>query len=391
MTTDIQGNFINMKIARIAALASLIASLVSLACVSGQAPAKRLSQGLVQNVDMGAPITVAVLPFIVEGGPDLEGRILSEKLTDELVNAGRFRLIERTRIEQVMREQRLSQTGVTDMSTAVALGRLLSAKAVVLGTLYYRDRSAEVFARLVDTESGMILGSASAELDVPRPSRKKSDTRLAAAGAAGDRKGSQKAGSIGPQKKPSAVLEQLQTADSYGSVYFFGLVRNTGEVPLKTPHVVVRLRDAAGNQLMLVDCFAQRDLLPGESVPFEGVALNQKGMYADYETLFTPERLEYRYNLYELESAQENFARGTLDDFRLSGVLTNPGKEGAKYAKVVAGFYDAAGRFIGTGYAFTQLKLLKPGESSPYQMHVPMSKLAGEPVSYVLQFTAIAD
>jgi TolB-like protein len=378
-----------MDLARTACI--LLAACLLGACASGQAPSKKLAKGLSANVDMGYPITVAVLPFVVEGGPDLEGKILAEKLTDDLVNTTRFRLIERTRIDQVMREQRLAQTGITDMSTAVALGRLLSAKAIVLGTVYYRDRSAEVFARLVDTESGMILGSASAELDAPRAAKKKAGVRLAEGGPAADRKGSQKGGTIGPEKKPAAVLEQVRTAESYGSVYFYGLVRNTGEVPVKTPHVVVRLRDGAGNQIMIVNCFAQRDLLAGETVPFEGVALNQKGMFADYEVLYTAEPLEYRFNLYELSSSQENFTRGTLDDFRLSGVLTNPGKENAKYAKVIAGFYDAAGGFIGMGYAFAESKQLKPGESAPYQMNVHASKLGGEPARYVLQFTAIAE
>ncbi len=369
----------------------LIAACMLGSCASSQSPAKQLSRGLSAHADMGRPIVVAVLPFVVEGGPDLEGKILAERLTDELVNTTRFRLIERTRIEQVMREQKLSQTGITDMSTAVALGRLLAAKAIVLGTVYYRERSAEVFARLVDTESGMILGSASAELDAPRAPRKKAVPRAASAGVQAERRGSRKDGTITPEKKPSAVLEQVQTADSYGSVYFFGLVRNTGEVPVKTPHVVVRLRDAAGNQIMIVNCFAQRDLLAGETVPFEGVALNQKGLYADYEVLYTAEPLDYRFNLYELSSQQENFARGTLNDFRLSGVLTNPGKENAKYAKVIACFYDESGRFIGMGYAFAESKNLKPGESAPYQMNVHASKLGGEPARYVLQFSAIAE
>jgi curli biogenesis system outer membrane secretion channel CsgG len=79
---------------------------------------------------------VAVMDF--EGIDKLEGKAdlrLADLLLTSLVKSGRFDVIERSQIQQVLMEQDLGLTGAMDESTAAEVGQLLGAEWVVLGTI----------------------------------------------------------------------------------------------------------------------------------------------------------------------------------------------------------------------------------------------------------------
>ncbi|RMF76100.1 MAG: hypothetical protein D6738_02120, partial [Acidobacteria bacterium] len=109
----------------------------------------------------------------------------ADSVTHELVNSGRFRVIERNRLDAVLREQNLGDSGRIDPSTAAGIGKLLGVQLVVLGSVTefgieeYGGRipqvgrwkfgrgiggklvkgSATLTARVIDTTTGEILGS----------------------------------------------------------------------------------------------------------------------------------------------------------------------------------------------------------------------------------------
>ena len=60
-------------------------------------------------------------------------RDLEEVLASELWQTGKFEVVERAQLEQVLREQRLSMSGHIDDRTAVEMGRLLGLNFVVMG------------------------------------------------------------------------------------------------------------------------------------------------------------------------------------------------------------------------------------------------------------------
>lgn len=77
---------------------------------------------------------VAVMNF--SGGEVLEERLrisMADALITSLVQAGRFDVVERSRLDLVMTEQNLTQTGRVDPATAARVGRLLGAELVVFG------------------------------------------------------------------------------------------------------------------------------------------------------------------------------------------------------------------------------------------------------------------
>ena len=62
-------------------------------------------------------------------------RGIGDLLTNRLVQSGRYTVIERTRIDEVLREQNFGQSGRVDASTAAEIGRILGVELVVIGSI----------------------------------------------------------------------------------------------------------------------------------------------------------------------------------------------------------------------------------------------------------------
>lgn len=109
----------------------------------------------------------------------------ADNLTHELVQTGQFSVIERNKLESILREQDLASSGAVDASTAARMGKVLGVQMVVIGSVlefginekggkipqvgkwkWGRGIGASVVtgkaklsARLVDTTTAEILGS----------------------------------------------------------------------------------------------------------------------------------------------------------------------------------------------------------------------------------------
>lgn len=109
--------------------------------------------------------TIAVYGFEVIGRQnDSYARFATEKLTHEIVSLGDLMVIERSRIDQVLKEQSLSMTGAIDSGTAAKIGKILSVDAVIIGTIHVTDKQVEFIARVIQSENGIILASADEKL-----------------------------------------------------------------------------------------------------------------------------------------------------------------------------------------------------------------------------------
>lgn len=80
---------------------------------------------------------VAIVPFEnASGKRDVEKRVQAFVLTDlAAINDPFLKIIERENMEMILREQRLSLSGVVNEHTAAQVGNLLGAKAIITGTL----------------------------------------------------------------------------------------------------------------------------------------------------------------------------------------------------------------------------------------------------------------
>ncbi|GAG62302.1 unnamed protein product, partial [marine sediment metagenome] len=86
-------------------------------------------------------IRIAVMPFKIGQikswwGWDWDpGEGISDMLVTELVNSGRFSVVERERLDEVLQEQNLAREGVVNAATAARIGRILGVQLFVFGTV----------------------------------------------------------------------------------------------------------------------------------------------------------------------------------------------------------------------------------------------------------------
>lgn len=88
-----------------------------------------------------AKIRIAVLPFKMGQTSTWwdwswdPGTGISDMVVTDLVNHGKFSVFERERLEEVLGEQVLGQTGLVDASTAASIGKLLGVQLLLMGTV----------------------------------------------------------------------------------------------------------------------------------------------------------------------------------------------------------------------------------------------------------------
>ena len=131
---------------------------------------------------------IAVLPYAQRASVSKElsledAAYVSEFLVEQLLDANRFNVIERTQLLAITEEHKLNMSGLVDPSTAAEVGRLAGVKYLVMGSVTglstkksgasYENRSAgsiggkmntviaNVTARFIDVETGQIILAAS--------------------------------------------------------------------------------------------------------------------------------------------------------------------------------------------------------------------------------------
>jgi len=104
---------------------------------------------------------IAIIPF-TSRMTDLQQRNVgfgvSELLTSSIVNKKTFTVLERSQIEKVLGEQKLSLTGLTADST-LKVGEMVGAKLIVTGTVDKIGENYRINCRLISAENGTVLAS----------------------------------------------------------------------------------------------------------------------------------------------------------------------------------------------------------------------------------------
>lgn len=93
----------------------------------------------------------------------MDAAVVSEFLRNELYNTGKYIVLERRNMEQVLKEQAFQQTGCTSQECAVKAGKLLNVKNVVLGSVSRLENTYFINIRLIDIEEGKVVDVADEE------------------------------------------------------------------------------------------------------------------------------------------------------------------------------------------------------------------------------------
>jgi TolB-like protein len=103
---------------------------------------------------------LAVMPLVGQGVDSVSAMIVTDALTDEFMRSSSVRVMERSQMEKILKEQGFQQSGLCDVSEcAVQIGRLLAIDNMVVGSVGKLGDSYILTARMVDVGSGELLGS----------------------------------------------------------------------------------------------------------------------------------------------------------------------------------------------------------------------------------------
>ena len=103
--------------------------------------------------------TLAVLQLANLGVAEELSQSVTNLVVSRLANVPVIDLVERGAIEQVVGELQLQNTGITSARDAAEIGRILNAQHVLLGNVNGFGTSITISLRLVETESGRVLGA----------------------------------------------------------------------------------------------------------------------------------------------------------------------------------------------------------------------------------------
>lgn len=103
---------------------------------------------------------VAVLPLSpADDSPAAQGKILSEILLTSLVREKGVEVVERSLVDRLLEERRITDASALPAAVRQEMARLLSVDAIVTGSFLSRGEEVMVYARLIDLETGAVRGA----------------------------------------------------------------------------------------------------------------------------------------------------------------------------------------------------------------------------------------
>jgi len=116
------------------------------------------------------PMVLSFVDFQDKGGlseRDGLSAVLMAELADHLNSSGRVKVVERILIERLLEELNLGSSELADPETALKLGKILAARLIGTGSIFYMPNSTLLSMRLVDTETSAIAQVTTKELEEP--------------------------------------------------------------------------------------------------------------------------------------------------------------------------------------------------------------------------------
>ncbi len=98
---------------------------------------------------------IAVMDFQGKGVSKATSDNVAELIRGEMINSGKFLVVERAQMDKILKEQGLQQSGCTDVSCAVEVGKVLSARKILVGTVMKLGGTLVITGRIVDVESSL--------------------------------------------------------------------------------------------------------------------------------------------------------------------------------------------------------------------------------------------
>jgi hypothetical protein len=103
---------------------------------------------------------IAVLDFGIKENKNSENQKLAmNELITKLVQSGQFIVVEREKIDMILQEHQLIDSGLLEQNEAKKLGKLVAADVVLTGNMIKEGANWNTYLRLIDVSSGVIVGA----------------------------------------------------------------------------------------------------------------------------------------------------------------------------------------------------------------------------------------
>ena len=108
---------------------------------------------------IGKRMRIAVYPFEKKGIVSEESGLLMDLLMLAFQKQDRFQITDRALMDRILEEQKLSLTQLIDQNAAVKMGRIMSAEAIITGSIIETGSGTEMVGRMIDTETSAIIAT----------------------------------------------------------------------------------------------------------------------------------------------------------------------------------------------------------------------------------------
>jgi hypothetical protein len=108
-------------------------------------------------LQVGSRMSVSVLPFDISVSEISLATLAYEQLIGAFSEQKRFRVIERTKLEQVLLEQKLTKEKLTDPEYSIKVGRIMAADTILATVFNETEKSLEFIARVINTETSEVM------------------------------------------------------------------------------------------------------------------------------------------------------------------------------------------------------------------------------------------
>jgi hypothetical protein len=105
---------------------------------------------------IGSRLNLAIFPFKYQGNRKEIRDLLYDSLIQYFVEQERFQIVDRERIDGLLKKVKERED---ESPPWIEMGRLVTAEGIILGSAYFFDDYLEIIARVVDTETTVILDS----------------------------------------------------------------------------------------------------------------------------------------------------------------------------------------------------------------------------------------
>ncbi len=127
---------------------------------------KDLSAAMAEKIAGKGKQTVAVVDFNdLEGNVTQLDRFIAEEFSVALAGAGKgFKVIDRTHLKAIIKENKLSATGLIDSATIKRLGKIVGVDALVTGTLTPFGDNMHLAVNILDKETAEIIDAITGDI-----------------------------------------------------------------------------------------------------------------------------------------------------------------------------------------------------------------------------------